>query len=348
MTERSSSSFDTNMLTDEQPGGPVQFALMSQLAHISATIADLTTLLNTTLTTCLDYLPLEGMLIWLRANEQDVFTPSVSYLPADSSTSALPMDASLVLNLQEEGYLLLNATDVEDIMFIPDYAGIALVPIHNGESLLALLGVIAPEATLAPLKELIITIGNLLSGPIAADWLREQYTEASNVADTLFQFAGELRSQNSLADILSTLNKLTLRVFHCDWSSVYMWKDNAFTPIQIMTRVGEQPVIDEPVLKPSQDALLELIFENPDLFAITDLREQPNALPLYLERHDLRGLVLVPITQRLTDTPMGLFTLGYRMPLSPLSSRAIALAHGLARMVAIALEQTRLRLATNS
>jgi GAF domain-containing protein len=78
------------------------------------------------------------------------------------------------------------------------------------------------------------------------------------------------------------------------------------------------------------------------LLCLHDLRDQPKALPVYLERHGLRGLALVPL-QQTPNNPLGLLSLGYRAPLAPLSGRTTALAHGLARMVAVALERERSR-----
>lgn len=313
------------------------FIVLSRLAQLSATTSDLPGLMSATLGTSLEHLPLSGLVVWVRAHEQDLLTPGMSRLPRRASISAISEDAVLMQQALQAGWLLLSDDAAQPLVMLPETLSLAIAPIRSDDTLLGLLGYIAHATTLAPLRELLEASANLLSGPFASAWLRRQQAEADDVATTLFQFASELRTQRSLNDILSTLNNLALRVFNCDWSGVSIWQDDGFHAVQITTRVGQVPVHDEPVLRPHENPLLEILLSDQQLLCLPDLREQPGALPLYLERHGLRGLVLVPLQER-PDSPLGLLSLGYRAPLVPFSGRTTALANGLARMVATALE----------
>ncbi len=322
------------------------FETLCNLARISrTTTTDLYRLLNETLEVCLEDLPLSGAVVWLRAHEQDVLTLGSSRLPASCSTSAIAESNELLQAALTEGSLVLTREEAVELIQLSENHAIAIAPIQSEDTLFGLLGYVASSDILAPMSALLEANADILSAPTLTAWLRRQQSETDDVADTLFQFAGELRAQGNLDDILGTLNKLSMRVFNCDLAAVYNWEEGEeegmFAPVQLMTRVGAQPIEDEPSLRLSDNPLLELVIEDPELNAIRDLREQPTALPIYLDRHNLRGIVLVPI---LHDTrPMGLLTLGYLSPLVPLSSRSSSLALGLARMVAVALDRTRSR-----
>ncbi len=316
------------------------FEILCNLARLSATYADLYTLFNDSLNVCLEHLPIEGALVWLRSSEQDMFTPACSRLPQGCSTSAISEDNALLQQIVDAGYMLLQ-DNTPELIVLPEHMVIGIATIESEDTLLGLVGYVGTNETIETLSALIMAHADVLSGPIVSDWLRRQHAEADDVTNTLFSFADELRSQSSLEAILSTLNNLALRVFNCDWAAVYAWTDDpdvAFQPVQIVTRVATQPIDEEPSLILAENPILELVLNDSQPYALRDLREQPTALPVCLERHDLRGLVVVPIKH---DTqPMGLLILGYRSVLIPLSSRSSALAQGLAHMVAVALERT--------
>ncbi len=338
-------------MSDSQPGNTHQvdaFLVISKLAHVCAIHTELPGLLQSILQTSLDHLPLTGAVIWLRSPEHDILTPIASRVPYASSaaTSAIAEDDTLVQRIFDTGYLVLEAEAAQPLVNLPEQTVLAIAPIHSDDALLGMIGYITERDHLETLAPILITNADVLCTAVASAWLRRQQQEADDVAETLFKFAGELRAQSNLDTILGTLNNLALRVFNCDWSAVYIWKTEGFTPVQIMTRVGEQSIAEEPVLDLNQNPLLEFALDNPRLLSLTDLREQPGAIPLYAQRHELRGLVLVPI-QKAANSPLGLLTIGYRAPLTTFSSRATALAHGVARMVAVALEHTRQRASDN-
>jgi GAF domain-containing protein len=320
------------------------FRVVSTLARLSAEHADLYNLLSATLHICYDQLPIAGGVVWLRAHEHDLLTPSVSRVPPACSSSAIAEDDPLLQLIQRQGHLCLPANRARPLMQLPDELHLLLVPIYSVDSLLGLLAFLGNHEHLSNMAELAVSSANVLSGALAGAWLRRQQAESEDVADTLFRFAGELREQPDLEMILRTLNDLALRVFNCDWSAVYGWQDGCFVPTQIMTRFGEQNIDDEPAFSPQSAPLLEILVSNPQVLSLSDLRNQPSVLPDYLERHGLRGLVLVPL-QTVPHNPLGLLTLGYRLPLTTFSNRSAALAQGLARMVTIALDRTLTRLA---
>jgi hypothetical protein len=320
------------------------FETLCKLAHLaSSKTADLYALMQETINVCLEDLPLTGAVIWLRSSEQDVLSPGKSRLPSGCSTSALFEDNELLQKAIAEGSCILISEEAVEFIQLPEDTALAIAPIESEDALLGLLGYVAANDILIPMQALLEANADILSAPLLTAWLRRQQEESTDVADTLFQFAGDLRTQPSLEAILSTLNNLSLRVFNCDLTAVYHWDHQAaagtFAPVQIMTRIGLQDIEDEPSLHLSENPLLELVINDPDINSIHDLRLQPNALPVYLERHGLRGLVLVPILHE--SRPKGLLTLGYRAPLVPFSSRSTALALGLARMVGIALDRTQ-------
>jgi GAF domain-containing protein len=318
------------------------FSILRALARLSATTTDLYSLLNASLSTCLEHLPLSGAVVWLRANEDDMITPSVSRMPASSSTSAIADDDPLLQRTLDATYLVLNQSEAQHLIVLPATQGLALAPIRNGDALLGLLGFVAEPDTLEALGPLLEASANMLSGPTVSAWLRRQQAEAADVQTNLFRFASELREQSSSEAILRTLNKLALRTFNCDWSASYVWQQDAFYPVQIATRIGEQSGEDEPALDPQQHPLLEVMLSNPDVLSIRDLDSQPNVMRLYIERYALRGLVLIPL-QKTPEQPQGLLALGYRAPISAFSSHHTALAQGLAHMVGVALDRTRPR-----
>ncbi len=332
------------MTASTVPPTDTLFDVLCRLADLSAVTADLYTLLNDTLHICLEHLPIDGAVVWLRSDQQDMLTPGASKLPAGCSTSAISDDGDLLQALVDERVMIWERGQLEPLVVLPEGVAIALSPIQSEDVVVGVLGYVASTTTLQALIRMLEANANILSAPLANTWLRRQQAEADDVAQTLFLFANDLRTKNSLDDILSTLNNLALRVFNCDWSAVYTWSDEIggqFCPVQIVTRVGAQSVADEPAIAMGENPLLEMVFSEPLPTSIRDLREQPAALPLYLERHALRGVVLVPIKH--ADSPMGLLTLGYRLPMVTLSSRASSLAQGLARMVAVALERTQSR-----
>ncbi len=322
------------------------FVLLETLARLSVTEINLARLLDTALPVLLDRLPLAGVVVWLRDPERDMLAPSASRLPPGYSSSALPEDAPLLQRTVAAGPLRRPPHAAQPLLLLPADRVLAAAPIQNGGMLLGVLGCVGEPDQIEPLLPLVGVCADMLSGPVVNTLLRRQQAEAEDVTSTIFQFAGELRSQQSLEAILGTLNNLALRVFNCDWSAVYIWEgeqtSGEFRPVQIMTRVGEQSLAEEPVLQVNTNPLLELTFNTPQIVSLPDLGQQPAALPAYNERHALRGLVLVPI-QQAASQPMGLLVLGYRTPLTTFSSRANALAQGVARIVAVALERTRLR-----
>jgi uncharacterized protein YigA (DUF484 family) len=324
------------------PSNTELFTVLSTIARRTTTTSDLYDILNAALHTSLSHLPLTGAVVWLGSDEHDVLTPGISRVPADCATSAIAIDSPLVQRVMDSEHLLLEGAEAQNLMLLPHTTALVLAPIRSPDVLLGLLGYIGERASLARLTGLLEASAGVLSSVILSTWLRRQQQEADDVAATLFQFAGELRAQRSLEDILGTLNNLALRVFNCDWSAVYHWQESSFAPVQIMTRVGEQDVSGEPALVPGENPLLEMTVNDPQLLSVRDLREQPGALPAYVQRHSLRGVVLVPL-QKTASHPLGLLALGYRAPLTTLNSRATALAQGLARMVAIALERTMLQ-----
>lgn len=315
-----------------------EFTVLSKIAHMSSKTADLSRLLSGTLRTCLEQLSLSGALVWLRSHKQDIFSPSGSRLPDSAVASAFDANNDVVRRLLETGYLLLDGSEAQSLVLLPEGMAIALAPIQSEDMVMGILGYIAQRGILEPLRDLLKASADLLSASLVSAWLRRQQAETEEVSATLFQFASELRAQRKLDAILQTLNTMALRVFNCDWSAVYTWQDLQFVPVQIMTRIGEQPVDEEPVLKTQDNHLLEIIVSDPQLLFFYDLREQPKAMPIYFERHGLRGLVLVPL-QQVPWSPQGLLTLGYRRPLADFSGRYTTLAQGLARMVVIALER---------
>lgn len=323
------------------PDTDTLFEVLCSLAHLNTTTADLHTLLNDNLQMCLNELPLTGAVVWLRSNEQAMLTPSGSRLPQGCSTSAITEENELLARAIREDGLILESKEAEPLILLPEGMAISLAPIEGEDTLLGLVGYIAANMVLEPMQMLLQANADLLSGPIVATWLRRQQAESEDVANTLFQFAGELRTKGNLEDILGTLNNLALRLFNCDWTAVYVWEDDdegKFVPVHIGSRIGPQSVEGEPPLVLQETPILELVLEDPQPYSLRDLRKQPNALPVYAERHGLRGLVLIPI--KYETQALGLLTLGYRTPLVPLSSRLTSLAQGLARLVAVALDRT--------
>lgn len=340
------------MTTTRLPDTAQFFETLCKLARLSSTmITDLHRLLNESLHVCLEELPLSGAVVWLRASEKDVITPGVSRLPSGYSTSAIAESHDILQEIQNEGVIILDYDEAEPLLALPEGQALAITAIESEDALLGLVGYVADTTTLTVMTPFLEAHADILSAPALTAWLRREQAENQDVADTLFRFAGELRAQRSLEDILSTLNNLALRVFNCDWSAVYIWDkqdsqgQGQYTPVQIMTRIGQQPIDDEPSLGIQDNPILELVIADPELSSLRDLREQPTTLPVYQQRHGLRGLVLVPILHE--TNPMGMLALGYRVPLVPLSSRATALAQGLARLVGIALDRTRTRTSTS-
>lgn len=318
------------------------FEVLSTVARLSARTTNLYDLLTATLHTYLDQLPLVGAVVWLRDNEHDMLAPVLARLPANCAASAIAEDDALMQELLETDSLLLASAEAQTLLTLPDTLLLALVPLQHADVLLGLLGYVADEETLESVYPVQESSAHVLSVAVASAWLRRQQVEADEVSATLFKFAEELRAQRSLTDILATLNNLALRVFNCDWSAVYHWDNDVFCPVQIMTRIGEQPLDGEPLLELAANPVLEMLLSDHQILSVRDLREQPGAVPIYLARHDLRGLVLVPL-QRGAGEPLGLLALGYRAPLTSFRSHAMALAQGVARMVAVALERTRER-----
>lgn len=320
------------------------FDMLCSLAHFSTHVTDISTLVQDTLQTSLESVPLEGAVIWLRANEQDMLTPGGSRLPQGCSTSAISEDNEILQRAVDEGYLLLEASAAEPLVMLPAESAIALAPVQNSDMVLGLLGHIANRAALESLDALLVASANIISAPVAAAWLRRQQAESGDIEGTLSQFARELRKQQHMEDILITLNNQAVQQFDCDWAGVYTWSDEqegTLRPVQIVTRVGEQPLEGEPSLVIQETPLFEMVFSDLHPTSIRDLRDQPAALPVYMERHGLRGVVFVPIQHE--AAPQGLLVLGYLAPLATFRSRASTLVQGLVRMVALALERTRSR-----
>lgn len=297
----------------------------------------------------LQMLPVGGGSSWLRLPGQEMFSPSGSFLPPESSTSAIPEDHHLVQSLQAQPLVILEPAEAEPIILLPPDRALALAPIQHDEVVLGLLGLVGERTMLEQLAPVIIASSKILGALVANSWLRRQQREAEDVAETLFCLAGELRKKGDLQDILGMLSELSLRLFSCDWAGVYIWQEEipddtqegeiaGFVPVQIVTRIGRQAVHDEPPLLLEENPALELLLDDPRLYSFRDLQEQPRAMPIYLERHTLRGVVLVPIQHE--SHLLGLLSIGYRTPLPPLSSRAVSLAQGFARMVAVALDRT--------
>lgn len=333
-----------NEINQPEPQPQLFFDVLCSLAHFGATVADVSLLVQNMIQVYLEVLPVSGVVVWLRDNERDMLAPGGSRLPKGYSTSALPENDELVQRISEEGFVLIGPGAADSLILLPEDKAVALVPIQSSDTLLGILGCVANVPALEVLDSLLVATANILSAPFANAWLRRQQAESEDVEDTLFQFAGELRAQRSLEDILTTLNNLALRLFACDWAGVYVWNDDAggtFQPVQIMTRVGVQPLDDEPSLLMQQTPVFEMVFSDMHPTLVLDLRDQPTALPVYLERHRLRGLVLVPIQHE--TNPQGLLAIGYLAPLATFTSRASTMAQGLARMVAVALQRTRTR-----
>lgn len=338
------------MTTTRLPDTAQFFETLCKLARLSSTmITDLHRLLNESLHVCLEELPLDGAVVWLRASEQDIITPGVSRLPSGYSTSAIAESHEILQEILNKGAVILDYEEAEPLLELTEGQALAITAIESEDALLGLVGYVADTTTLTVMIPFLEAHADILSAPALTAWLRREQTENQDVADTLFTFAGELRAQRSLEDIFSTLNNLALRVFNCDWSAVYIWdtreNQEQYNPVQIMTRIGQQSIDDEPSLRIQDNPILELVIADTEINSLRDLREQPTTLPVYQQRHGLRGLVLVPILHE--TNPMGLLALGYRTPLVPLSSRATALAQGLARLVGIALDRTRTRTSTS-
>lgn len=318
------------------------FHVVSDIAHCCATTSDLQEVLTQSITICIESFGLSGAVVWLRAREQAMIAPGISRLPSGSSTSAISEDDSLIQRVLSNGVISLHQTEAQSLVVLPEQTDLALAPIQSEGFLLGLIGFLGHPATLPPLCGTLETCANVLSGALVNNWLRRQQAEADTMAQTLLQFAAELRSRRSLGAILTTLNDLAARVFNCDWSAVYLWEDAQFQPIQARTRTGEQPLSDEPCLRIEDNPVLEVVMTDPQMVSLHDLREQPNALPTYLEHHDVRGVILIPL-QQTPGTPLGLLAVGYWVPLIPLGHHLTSLAPSLARMVAVALERERER-----
>ncbi len=321
------------------------FETLCLLAHSSATTTDLHRLMNQVLQISLDRLPLMGMVVWLRSHEQAMLTPGSSRLPAGCSISAIAEDTPVVQRVTSTQHCqILTREQAEPLLLLPPDSALALAPIQSEDALLGLLGYLAPHHTLAAMQRLLQACANMLSAPLLSAWLRRQQAEAEDVADTLFDFTANLREQKNTEDILTTLNDEARERFNSDLAAVYLWSvsdstNGMFVPVQVQTRMGVQPLNHEPSLLLDDNPILELVISDPDLNALTDLREQPTAIPIYLARHNVRGLVLIPIMYD-TTTPLGMFALGYRAPLVPLSRRSTLLAQEMARIVAVALQHT--------
>lgn len=313
------------------------FLLVRNLARLTTTTTELHSLLDAALRTCLDALPLAGAVVWLRSNEQDILTPAISRVPPHCSTSAVAEDNPLLQQALAKGHRLLTRSEAEALVLLPEHLALAVAPIHNDDVLLGLLGFLGEAENLPALGMVLEASADVLSSAVVSAWLRRQQTEADEVAETLFRFAGKLRPQPTPTTIARQVTALSLRMLACDWSAVYIWQEQAFYPLHIATRVGELSLAAEPALSPAHSPVLEVVLADPELLSIRDLRRQANVLPHYLERYALRGVVLVPL-QKAPHEPLGLLALGYLAPLETLSSRATAICNGLARMVAVALE----------
>jgi hypothetical protein len=326
----------TTLPTDTAVPGNA-FSLVRNLARLTTTTTELHSVLDAALRTCLDSLSLAGAVVWLRSNEQDILTPAISRVPPQCSASAIAEDNPLPQQALARGHRLVSGSEAEALLLLPEHLTLAVAPIRNDDVLLGLLGFLGDAEHLPALGTVLEACADVLSGAVVSAWLRRQQAEADDVATTLFRFAGELRPQPTPTTIARQVTALSLSMLSCDWSAVYQWQQQAFSPLHIATRVGEQAVENEPALSPAHSPVLEVVLADPELLSIRDLRRQTNVLPEYVERYGLRGLVLVPL-QKAPHEPLGLLALGYLAPLETLSSRTTAMCNGLARMVTVALE----------
>lgn len=320
------------------------FETLCKCARVSSIITtDLSKLFHTTFQLCQEELRLSGAVVWLQSKEQDVLSPASSLLPEGSSTSAITSHDEILQLVVEEGSVILSNTEAEALIQLSDDDAIALAPIETEDTVLGLLGYIAPYDTLVPITPLLEANADILCAPIISSWLHREQHETDDIAETLSQFATSLRSKQSVEEIFAMLNTYAQQAFHNDWSGAYMWKygedeGGAFYPKHIVTRAGIQPLEEEPRLSIQEHPILELVISDPEINTLRNLCEQANILSIYHQRHNLRGIVLVPILHE--NDPKGLLTLGYYTPLIPLTSRQTSIAKGLAHMVGIALSKT--------
>lgn len=323
---------------------PTVLGILKSLTRIAQTTPDINDVLRETIRVTLLQLPLSGATIWVLNTDQQVLTPVASRLPAKCSTNAIANDDPIIIWLRQQHHLLLDETTASPLMHLTDNLTLSVAPIRCSDRLVGVLGYVAERNVLAALSDFLEISAATLGGALLESILQQQQSDSEDVGAILFRFAVELRKQQQIDMILTSLNNMALKVFQCDWAGVYIREEDGFRAMQINTRTGQRSADPADTLMATDSTLIAMLLQQPRLHTITDLPDEPASLPGYVARHSLRGVVLVPL-QRIPDQsqPNGLLALGYRTPLVPLNRRSIHLARGMARIVGIALEQTMQR-----
>lgn len=317
--------------------------VIAETARTAATEHEVYSLLNGCVRVWNRHLPVDGTIVWLRAEGQDVLTPVLTRVAhGGASTSAISEEHALVQRLVEQQSVVLGQADADPLVAFPERdSALVVATVTHADTLLGLVGFLAPMDSAHDLLPLLRVTADVLAPALAYAWVRRQQAEADDVGRVLYQFAAQLRPLSDATAISAALAQQALHVFDGDRAVAYHWDatHRQYTPVAGMTRIGVADTSDDPPLSPGDFPLLEVLIGNNDTLAITDLREQPRALSPFIDLHDLRGLVLVPVQMR-SDEPQALLIVGYRAPLARFGSRMKAVAQGIARMVAVALSRT--------
>lgn len=334
------------MRTDQQDQQTIAVHIpdvIAATARTAATEHEVYSLLNGCVRVWHQHLPVDGTIVWLRAEGQDVLTPVLTRIPhGTASTSAIGEEHALVHRLVEQQSAVLGQAEADPLVAFPDRGGALVVaPIAHADMLLGLVGFLATTDGAHDLRPLLRVTADMLAPALAYAWVRRQQAEADDVGRVLYQFAGQLRDLSDAAAIAAALAQHAIQTFEGDRAVAYRWDAarRSYVPVAGMTRIGVADTRIDPPLSPGDFPLLEVLIGNNDTLAITDLREQPRAMAPFVDLHDLRGLVLVPVQMR-SDAPQALLIVGYRAPLARFGSRMKAIAQGIARMVAVALSRT--------
>ena len=171
----------------------------------------------------------------------------------------------------------------------------------------------------------------------------KQHAEAeADVAAALLRVAQELDASLDRPDMLERVNRLSVDVLRCDWSSTFLW-DERSGAFRLRANVGLPPDVRRTVelLEFGWDSLpLLAALRSEDLVEVTGL-EDPSLVPSALMlRWEFSSSLTVRI--RRGDEIVGLLVHGYRERVGAFSERQRRLAIGIARAVAVALENARL------
>ena len=166
--------------------------------------------------------------------------------------------------------------------------------------------------------------------------------EEADVAAALLRVAQELDASLDRPDMLERVNRLSVDVLRCDWSSTFLWEERSGA-FRLRANVGSPPEVRREVeaLEFGWDSLPVMeALRSEDLAEVTGLEHPSPVPPALMMRWQFASSLSVRI--RRGDETVGLLVHGYRDRTGPFSARQRRLAIGIARTVAVALENARL------